>query len=291
MSSINLPLGKSTQTGGSNKCLEMTTIIKKDYSHTYIVTDKISEFKYIVKKGKYVGDEFYAYSRLKLMDSQVVRMALPKIYSFKFSKDGPPVMIQEYIEGLSGYDLGKIDIFVDKSDPKKTEYVWLMFLLKLAYFINELEKSKIQHNDFYLGNIILVYSKALKKFDLYIIDMETMVDYKNKHFPLMFREAMGNNKEMIRMGWSEKFHIGSDLNQILGEILEKYEKIMPKFLYDKLKPLIIVHDKEFPYAISEKNQETSGDEIMVLVNHLLIKRHKVRIRDIFSDDFVSNHGY
>ena len=276
---------QSLQTGGTGKCIELTTIIKKDYSHTYFITDKVTGFKYIVKKGKYIEDEYFAYVRLGLMSSRMVRMCLPKIYSF-FYKDGNPVMIQEYINGYSGYDLDKIDIFVDKNKPKKTEYAWLLFLLKIAYFINELEENKIQHNDFYLGNIIITYDKTNKKFDTYVIDMETMIDYKRREYPLMIKSALKNKKELVRMGWNKKFHIGSDLNQMLGEILEKYQNIMPGTIYDILKPFIIVQDKEFPYAISGKNDKTSGKEIMILLYHLFMKKHKVGIKKLFSDNFV-----
>lgn len=85
----------------------------------------------------------------------------------------------------------------------------------------------------------------------------------------MVQESFKNKKEMERMGWNKKFHIGSDMNQILGEILEKYQNILPKSIYDLLKPLIIVQDKEFPYAISGTNKRTSGDNVRLQLLQLL----------------------
>lgn len=67
-------------------------------------------------------------------------------------------------------------------------------------------------------------------------------------------------KEYIRMGWNKNFHPGSDLNQILGEILE----MVPKKIYNLLHPRIIRYDKEFPYAITESNHATTGKNILKL---------------------------
>lgn len=63
------------------------------------------------------------------------------------------------------------------------------------------------------------------------------------------------------MGWSDKFHPGSGLNQILGEILERYDEIIPADIYQMLCPTIIKYDKEFPYTINIKNNLTSGHRI------------------------------
>ena len=79
------------------------------------------------------------------------------------------------------------------------------------------------------------------------------------------------------MGWSNKFHVGSDMNQILGELLESYEDIIPKFIYNIFSPCIIKLDKEFPYAISESNKLTAGDEIFMEYFRLLVEVKGIKI--------------
>ena len=59
-------------------------------------------------------------------------------------------------------------------------------------------------------------------------------------------------KEKKRLGWSEKFHIGGDLNQILG-ILSTY-KYIPKYIKRILRKIIIENkNTDFPYAIQKQN--------------------------------------
>lgn len=77
------------------------------------------------------------------------------------------------------------------------------------------------------------------------------------------------------MGWSDSFHPGSDLNQVLGELLNDYGKYMPKYIYNILKPRIISHEKEFPYAITESNELTTGEAILALVKPMVIEILKV----------------
>ena len=127
----------------------------------------------------------------------------------------------------------------------------------------------IQHNDFHLGNILV----EQKTCQLKIIDLETVVDYKNKKvFSHMVKYS--SNGEKYRMGWNNKFHPGSDLNQIFGDLLHNFESNIPKFIYDKIKPRLIYHDKEFPYAIMTDNKLTTGKEMLKLLKDITNKYFK-----------------
>lgn len=248
--------------GAIRNCLEIKTLVEKEYSKTDLVIDHINNFSYIVKQGNiYTSDEYKAYRRLYELNSDIVIRSIPKIYQYSVDDNNKHKIIMEYIDGHKGYELNKIDILANKNHD-----AWVLLLMQLALFIERLEQNKIQHNDFHLGNIIVVHDKEKKIFNTYIIDLETIVDYVNQNvYSTMVFES--DSKEKIRMGWHDTFHIGSDLNQILGEILDKYHDIMPKDLADDLSKRIIKHDKEFPFAISEENKSTSGSEIMKMLNH------------------------
>lgn len=240
------------QIGGQNNCLEMKILIEKEEKKVYLITDHISSFQYIVKEGFFqdIFDESNAYKLLYGLQSRFVIDCLPEIYSINPNQNEKYVLIQEYIKGLSGHDLQYI-----KND------CWTCILFQLAYFISILEKNKIQHNDFHLGNIIIEFDEQNKKFQLKVIDLETLTDYQNKIvYSDMIKKSPADEK--IRMGWNDKFHPGSDLNQILGELLEKYGENMPKSIYDAIEPRIKRYEKEFPYAISESNKLTTGVAIL-----------------------------
>jgi hypothetical protein len=107
------------------------------------------------------------------------------------------------------------------------------------------------------------------------MDLETVTDYKHpdKIFSSMIKNSDEN--EQLRMGWSLKFHIGSDMNQILGEMLDRYDDIIPKFIYDVIRPLLIKYDKEFEYAINTENKLTTGDEMTILCFSLMEKHYGI----------------
>jgi len=71
-----------------------------------------------------------------------------------------------------------------------------------------------------------------------------------------------SKKECYRYGFSKNFNTGRDLNQMLGELLEKFSDVIPKDIHDKLITRIIKYDKEFPYAITESNPLTTGQSIL-----------------------------
>ena len=119
----------------------------------------------------------------------------------------------------------------------------------------QLEQYKICHNDLWDNNIIVTDTN-----NIIVIDHEyfTCVD----HIPDTILYA--SRKELIRMGWSKRFRIGSDMNQILG-CMQKY-KYMPanlkRFINKRLIKYVSGPDaKEFPYAINHSNKKLSARSV------------------------------
>jgi hypothetical protein len=127
---------------------------------------------------------------------------------------------------------------------------WNKIFIELSYVISILEKNHIQHNDLHLGNIMFDGDQ------IKIIDLETMTNYKSIKF--LFSNLPKAEKH--RMGFSDNFHIGADLNQALGYIFEEYKQDIPDNLL-QIENRIIKLNKEFPYAIDIKNNKTSGYKI------------------------------
>lgn len=162
------------------KCLEIKQLTKKEYSETYLISDNHTNFKYIVKKGdESIKDEYKAYKRLSelyssfdLKINNFINSSIPKIY--KYFMDGiKHVIVFEYINGLSGYDLDKIEVSTDIKNKEKHKHMWILLLQHIALFVDLLEIVHIQHNDLFLGNIIVNFDYSKNDFNLYIIDMET----------------------------------------------------------------------------------------------------------------------
>jgi len=249
----------------TNKTSSIQTIIKKPYSATYLVHDTMTPFSYIIKKGSPVEDESKAYQLLTKLESTFITNAIPKVYAHYLN-----TLIIEYIDGYSGYNLDKINILSDSTNLIHRE-LWIQILTQIAYFIKVLEENQIQHNDFYLGNIIVVYNPTEKILQLKVFDFETLTDYKDR---TVFSDmvATASKEELHRMGWSLEFHPGSDLNQILGEIFERYQNIIPPNIYEKISPLIIKTDNdEFPFAIDISNEMTTGKHILNIIQSMFSK--------------------
>ena len=92
-----------------------------------------------------------------------------------------------------------------------------------------------------------------------------MVDYDQNDLPNMIKTA--SSEERYRMGWSEQFHPGSDLNQIIGELIDQFGDMMPPDLVEILSPLVIKIDKEFEFAISSSNDKTTGSSLSKLLKN------------------------
>ena len=224
----------------------------------YYTSDRFN-FEYITKvSSQNIFGEHAAFTL-------IVKLGLSRFFATLFSAyhaNNEYFLIEEYVKN-------DIHTFYNKNVRKKDMHVfWYRVFRQLAWVICILEENKIQHNDFHLGNLHVegTPTEPIIK----IIDLETMVDYRTKKvYPLEVINA--DNDDKIRMGWNKEFHIGSDLNQMFGELMNFYEDDMPKEMVEKIKPLIIEKDKEFPYALHLENKHTTGKEMSRLIKSL--KKH------------------
>lgn len=136
---------------------------------------------------------------------------------------------------------------------------WNIILIQLADLIDSLEGYKIQHNDFTPSNVRIALDST-GKYKIKVIDLETMVDYAcGRICPHQVVNA--TPQESKRMGWSKSFHVGADMNQMLGELFLLYSDWMPKIMVKTLSAHLISKKEEFPYAIAGSNMRTSGAAI------------------------------
>lgn len=230
-----------------------TILVDKPHKRVTLV-EEFLEFRYIEKEGdaRDILDEYHAYLRLKKLG---LEKYIPELYYFREEPVGHYKLVIEYIDGVK----------LDENFPLiKKQAFWLLIFCELAHFVYQLERNHMQHNDFHLGNILIQCDQKKKKCQVRVIDLETVTDYRN---PRVYSSMVKNadDAECKRMGWSDKFHPGSDLNQIMGEILEIYHQYIPKNIRGELEPRIIRYDKEFPYAISQENPATTGKAIIELL--------------------------
>lgn len=191
--------------------------------------------------------------------------------------DNIHILIMEYLTG---------HILLEYDDVNMHLNWWTSLIQQLVLIVYILEKHKILHNDFWDANIVL--QKIDKNINLdykddkinfpvsnigfivRIIDFQYTHQYKKDSkiiAPLVITNRKEYKSEQIRLGWSPKFHIGGDLNQILG-ILSDWEYI-PKKLKSNIKKLVFKgKSKDFPYAIQKDNIKTSGKYLIKNINIL-----------------------
>lgn len=147
---------------------------------------------------------------------------------------------------------------------KYNNIFWKNLFMQLAHVLNALELNQICHNDLHLGNI-MIYGNDVDNFKIKIIDLETMSDYKNGIIPVQILNA--TIKEKNRLGWNTKFKIGTDANQIYGELCDNFKKDIPKNILKKILPLLKCDEtKEFHYTVPNGNKELNGKKILDMFN-------------------------
>jgi hypothetical protein len=197
------------------------------------------------------------YDAYKLLEKINASKYFVPIYGC-MSRKGKYIIYSKFIDD----DLHSAYKKINKEDRYK---FWNDIFIQLADLICILEKNKIQHNDFHMGNLRIELHD--NEYFIKIIDLETMVDYKNKIvYP---KEVIHATKyEKIRMGWSSKFHVGVDLNQMMGEIINNYKDDIPNEIVDKIGKLIIEEKKEFPFSISYENINMSGKNVLRILKQI-----------------------
>lgn len=64
------------------------------------------------------------------------------------------------------------------------------------------------------------------------------------------------------LGWSHKFHVGGDLNQILGILSDEYD--IPKSIKKKIDAIVIKNsnNNDWSYAIQKTNTKTDANILL-----------------------------
>ena len=270
------------------KCIEtkkytMDKIIKETKNNIVIIISKNNK-KYIAK----ILNLLKTTDKLEILNMKTEIEAL-KYFTFNLTLPFFPKYIDDYICNknnvvIMNYIKGKS--LIDYDNKKMSNIWWKSLLYQLILAIYILEDNKILHNDFWDANIILepyykkitieyenhLYNIPKSNFIIKIIDFQYTNQYKKNskiYAPYVMSKMKKYQKEKTRLGWSEKFHVGGDLNQILG-ILSNY-KYIPKKIKKNIDKIVIKNEgTDFPYAIQKTNKKTSGKYLLKNFDKLFI---------------------
>ena len=270
------------------KCIEF-----KKYTINKIIKETKNNMVIIISKNKkkYVAKILNFSKTIDKLEILNMNTEIEALKYFTFDVDLPffPKYIDDYVSiknkmVIMNYIKGKS--LIDYDNQRLPNIWWKSLLYQLILVIYILEDNKILHNDFWDANIILepnykkinieykscLYTIPKSNFTVKIIDFQYTNQYKNKpkiYSPYVMSEMKKYQKEKARIGWSEKFHVGGDLNQILG-ILSNYKYIPKKYKKNINKIVIRNENAEFPYAIQKNNKKTSGKYLLKNFDELFI---------------------
>jgi predicted Ser/Thr protein kinase len=255
----NIPFGISLDTSSKmssdtiNKIFAYLKANGYKIGKTYkSVDDQRKVFVVYLKGEKYIAkvcNSETEYQALKYFGKHKFGFA-PKLYKHK--NFGPLVLvIMEFLPGrrLSYYRYGK-----------QSSLFWKVIIIQIIKMVAQLEEHKILHNDLWEDNIIIYKNKAR------LIDFEYAHQYK-KHSKIYSADVMSqapeHQAEKLRMGWSRKFHVGGDLNQILGSI-SQFPGIsgIPENMEKNIKAIVVHNDGDFPYTTVTDNPATSAKVLL-----------------------------
>jgi len=211
-----------------------------------------------------------------------------KYFTFKLSVS---LFFPTYIENfiykqnsfvVMSYIKGKT--LIEYRDKNMPIIWWKSLIYQLILVVYILEDNKILHNDFWDANIILEplkdkftieYKNKKYKipecgFIVKIIDFQYTNQYKKLskiRSPFVLTTSKEHQNEKKRLGWSNKFHVGGDLHQILG-ILSEY-KYIPKILKKNIEMIVSKNEgTDFPYTIQTTNKKTAGEYLLQNFNNM-----------------------
>jgi serine/threonine protein kinase len=211
---------------------------------------------------------------LKYFSYKLVLPFFPK-YINDFTCNKNKIVIMSYIEGKTLIEYDNIKMSYDW---------WKSLLYQLILIIYILEDNKILHNDFWDANIILephdedisikyknkTYDVPKFDFMIKVLDFQYTNQYTSNpkiYSPYVMSKFKKYQKEKKILGWSNVFHVGGDLNQILG-ILLNY-KYVPKNIEKSIRNIVVKNKgTKFPYAIQKTNSKTSGKYLLKNFNKL-----------------------
>ena len=206
---------------------------------------------------------------LKYFTNKLKLPFFPK-YIDNFNCKNNEIIIMEKLKGKE---------LINFKDDKLSNKLWKSLLYQLILIIYVLEDNMILHNDFWDANIFLVKTKKKELkykyknkdyivnyagFIVKVIDFQFTNQYISKpsiKSNYVMTKAKKYQEEKKRIGWSNKFHKGGDLNQILG-LLSEY-KYIPLHIKKLLNKIVIKREGEdFPYAIQKENKYTSAEYLL-----------------------------
>lgn len=254
--SHNIPSG---MTDAVNKILTYLKANSYKIGKTYkFVDDQRKVFVVYLKGKKYMAkicNSETEYQALKYFGKHKFTFA-PKLYKHK--NFGPLVLIiTEFLPGkkLSYYRYGK-----------QSSLFWKVIIIQIIKIVEQLEEHRILHNDLWEDNIIIYKNKAR------LIDFEYTHQY-TKHSKIYSADVMSqapeHQAEKLRLGWSRKFHVGGDLNQILGSISQFSG--LPENMEKNIQSIVVKSGGDFPYTTVTDNPATSAK---VLLRDLDVIFHK-----------------
>lgn len=139
---------------------------------------------------------------------------------------------------------------------------WRRVVSQSIDFIARLEALRVLHNDFWDSNII-----ADRRGDITVLDFQFTHHYVDQP-EISSRAVLSNSEsgraERMMLGWTSRWHVGGDLNQLLGILDER--GVLPPELADYVREHLLVRPgEEFPYATVHDNPAMSGAKLRSLL--------------------------
>lgn len=149
------------------------------------------------------------------------------------------------IKYYDGTPLSELDTKTFNSEAAARKW-WVDIIGQIFEYLVAMAEHRACHNDLWDNNVIVTPDNKV-----IIIDHEYFTS--RDHIPAAIMTA--SRAEKRRMGWSTKYRIGSDSNQILGHLLA--HPTLPRNIRRFISKRVIRVDKEFPYAIVQPNKKLS----------------------------------
>jgi len=272
------------------KCLEkrnytLTTDIYKQTANNVVLDVKLGGIRYVCKiliHNKNINKlellnmktEIQALKYLNQMKFQFVPM-----YIDNFKCRNVEIVIMEKLKGK---------LLIELKDRNLSSSFWRCLVYQLILIVYILESMHILHNDFWDSNIMLeqhsgnykivhqdkIYNIPNCKFIVKIFDFQYMNHYHASNSPQKIKSpfVLSNDpsvqSEKIRLGWSETFHVGGDLNQIFG-LLSGYKSIPAKLKKFIDQNVVRNVGTDFPYAINKDNVNMEAKRLLNIFDHII----------------------
>jgi hypothetical protein len=140
---------------------------------------------------------------------------------------------------------------------------WRRVVGQAVEFIARLEAVRVLHNDFWDQNVV-----ADSRGDITVLDFQYTDHYTEQ--PAIFSPIVRSRStlwraEQLSLGWTARWHVGGDLNQLLGILAAR--EVLPPDLAEYVSAHAYVRaGEEFPYATIHPNEAMSGARLNALLS-------------------------